>query len=225
MDAFDAITHVKSFLDPSVALYYYNQLMSILSGKMYHLQLGNGKELKSRLIYHYDPSEPIEEVEQLKELVKSNQGTDITGVFINLFRPDSKDYLPYHTDTYDYQTVFTISLGDSHSSRNIRFRQIGNTKVARSYHQEAGDAHCFPLILNQTIQHGIPTRNPKLSGRLSVVFFCGNTGYHLSPAENRLALTQLNTGYLTFSEEQIEQIRTTGQISIDGGDTLYVLRF
>ena len=226
MNSFDAVNHIKSFIDPEIAFYYYNRLISILENKMYHLKLRNGKELKSRLVYHYDDSENIEEIEQLKELVRADQKKDIIGIFINLFRPNSKDYLPYHTDSYDYQTVFTISLGDINSSRNIRFRNIKNTKVARSYYQKSGDAHSFPLHLNETMQHGIPTRNEKLSGRMSVVFFCGNTGYnHLSCSENRLVLDHINTGYLQLTEQMIKQINETGEIKIDGDDTLYVLRF
>ena len=235
MNSFEPINHIQSFIDPVVAEYYYNQLVSILENHMYHLQLGNGKELKSRLVYHYDPSKPIEEVEVLKGLVKTNQEMDIIGIFINLFRPNSKDYLPYHTDKYDYQTVFTISLGDSNSGRNIRFREIGNTKVAKSYYQGPGDAHCFPLSLNRTVQHGIPTRNDKLSGRLSVVFFCGNNGYHLSEAENTLALSHINTGYLTLTIDQIEEFIRSGQIQIsdditngisdDITDNIYDVRF
>lgn len=163
--------HIKSFIDPEMALFYYNELMDLIGDKMYHLTLRNGQPLTSRLVYHYDPLRPLEPIMQLQQLVESITGLNVNGVFINLFRPNSKDYLPYHTDQYDYRTVFTISLGDVNSSRNIRFREIGNTKNATSFYQEPGDAHSFPLSLNQYYQHGIPTRNEKLSGRMSVVFF------------------------------------------------------
>ena len=197
----DSIEHIKSFISPDVALYYYNQLMDKIRPKMYHLKLHNGTDLKSRLVYHYNDN--IEEIETLKALVEERTGLVVDNIFINLFRPRSKDYLPYHTDTYDYKTVFTISLGDNNSSRNIRFRSRSNHKNAKSFYQEPGDAHSFPLTLNEEYEHGIPTKNIKLSGRMSVVFFCSDNQMNMGMED---LLNAIGNNQMFIGDDETRQI-------------------